>query len=191
MICSCPAEKAPRVSTARVVLADDHPFYRTGLSKMLRESGVNIVAEAGNGWAALKAVEKSSPDVVVLDQNMPGMSGDEVAQRLTSCDPPHRVIILSVSDDESDVMSALRAGASGYLLKDGPVEEIVSGIAAAAQGETFFSPRMAKMLRPHLVERERVLEDLRDEGDLLARLAYPVIVRGVGAVLDGPRPHLL
>jgi DNA-binding NarL/FixJ family response regulator len=71
-----------------VVLADDHPFYRTGLSKMLRELGVNVVAEAGNGWAALKAVEETSPDVVVLDQNMPGMSGDEVARRLTSCDPP-------------------------------------------------------------------------------------------------------
>jgi DNA-binding NarL/FixJ family response regulator len=113
---------------------------------MLRESGVDVLAEAGNGWAALKAVEETSPDVVVLDQNMPGMSGDEVAQRLTSFDPPYRVIVLSVSDDEADVMAALRAGASGYFLKDGPVEEVVAGIEAAARGESFFSPRIGAML---------------------------------------------
>jgi DNA-binding NarL/FixJ family response regulator len=113
---------------------------------MLRESGVEVVAEAGNGWAALEAVEETSPDVVVLDQNMPGMSGDEVARRLTSCDPPHRVIVLSVSDDEADVMAALRAGAKGYFLKDGPVDEVVAGIEAAARGESFFSPRIGAML---------------------------------------------
>jgi two-component system nitrate/nitrite response regulator NarL len=143
-----------------VVLADDHPFYRTGLSKMLRESGVNVVAEAGNGWAALKAVEETSPDVVVLDQNMPGMSGNEVARRLTSCDPPHRVIVLSVSDDESDVMAALRAGASGYFLKDGPVEEVVAGIEAAARGESYFSPRIGAMLLRRMRERREVPVDM-------------------------------
>jgi two-component system, NarL family, nitrate/nitrite response regulator NarL len=143
-----------------VVLADDHPFYRTGLSKMLRESGVDIVAEAGNGWAALKAVEDTSPDVVVLDQNMPGMSGDEVARRLTSCEPPYPVIILSVSDDETDVMSALRAGASGYFLKDGPVEEVVAGIEAAARGESYFSPRIGAMLLRRMRERREVPVDM-------------------------------
>jgi two-component system nitrate/nitrite response regulator NarL len=127
---------------------------------MLRESGVNIVAEAGNGWAALKAVEETSPDVVVLDQNMPGMSGDEVARRLTSCDPPHRVIVLSVSDDEVDVMAALRAGASGYFLKDGPVEEVVAGIEAAARGESYFSPRIGAMLLRRMRERREVPVDM-------------------------------
>ena len=126
---------------------------------MLRESGVNIVAEAGNGWAALKAVEDTSPDVVVLDQNMPGMSGDEVAARLTSCEPPYPVIILSVSDDETDVMSALRAGASGYFLKDGPVEEVVAGIEAAARGESFFSPRIGAMLLRRMREQREVPVD--------------------------------
>jgi two-component system nitrate/nitrite response regulator NarL len=142
-----------------VVLADDHPFYRTGLSKMLRESGVDVVAEAGNGWAALKAVDETSPDVVVVDQNMPGMSGDEVAERLTSCDPPYRVIVLSVSDDEMDVMAALRAGASGYFLKDGPVEEVVAGIEAAARGESFFSPRIGAMLLRRMREQREVPVD--------------------------------
>jgi DNA-binding NarL/FixJ family response regulator len=155
-----PGCEVPGMSTSRVVLADDHPFYRTGLSKMLRESGVNIVAEAGNGWAALKAVEETSPDVVVLDQNMPGMTGDEVARRLTSCDPPHRVIVLSVSDDLMDVMAALRAGASGYFLKDGPVEEVVAGIEAAARGESFFSPRIGAMLLRRMREQRHVPVDM-------------------------------
>jgi DNA-binding NarL/FixJ family response regulator len=127
---------------------------------MLRESGVDVVAEAGNGWAALKAVEEKSPDVVVLDQNMPGMSGDEVARRLTSCDPPHRVIVLSLSDDELDVMAALRAGASGYFLKDGPVEEVVAGIEAAARGESYFSPRIGAMLLRRMRERREVHVDM-------------------------------
>jgi DNA-binding NarL/FixJ family response regulator len=127
---------------------------------MLRESGVDVVAEAGNGWAALKAVEATSPDVVVLDHNMPGMSGDEVARRLTSCDPPHRVIVLSVSDDEADVMAALRAGASGYFLKDGPVEEVVAGIEAAARGESYFSPRIGAMLLRRMRERREVPVDM-------------------------------
>ena len=148
------------MSTSRVVLADDHPFYRQGMSKMLTECGVNVVAEAGNGWAALRAVEEASPDVVVLDQNMPGMSGDEVTERLTSWDPPHRVIVLSVSDDEADVMSALRAGASGYFLKDGPVEEVVAGIHAVAQGESFFSPRIGAMLLRRMREQREVPIDV-------------------------------
>src|SRR5919106_6973854 len=149
------------MSTSRVVLVDDHPFYRTGLAKMLRASGVDVVAEAGNGWTALEAVEETSPDVVVLDQNMPGMSGDEVARRLTSCDPPYRVIILSVSDDEADVMAALRAGASGYFLKDGPVEEVVAGIEAVARGESFFSPRIGAMLLRRMREQREVPIEVR------------------------------
>jgi DNA-binding NarL/FixJ family response regulator len=144
------------VATSRVVLADDHPCYRQGLAKLLTESGVQVVAEAGNGWAALKAAEDTEPDVVVLDLSMPGLSGEEVTRRLTSCEPPHRVLVLSVSESEADVVAALNAGASGYFLKDGPVEEVVAGIGAVAAGESFFSPRIGAMLL------RRVRED-RDE----------------------------
>jgi DNA-binding NarL/FixJ family response regulator len=144
------------VSTHRVVLADDHPCYRQGLTRLLTESGVDVVAEAGNGWAALRAVASTSPDVVVLDLKMPGLSGAEVTRRLTSCDPPHRVLVLSVSASEADVASALRSGASGYFLKEGPVEEVVAGIAAVAEGESFFSPRIAAMLLRRMREREQV-----------------------------------
>jgi DNA-binding NarL/FixJ family response regulator len=151
-----PGWQVPGMSTPRVVLADDHPFFRQALSKMLRASGVDVVAEAGNGWAALRAVEETSPDVVVLDLNIPGVSGEEVARRLTSSDPPHRVIVLSVSDCEADVTAALRAGASGYFLKDGPVDEVVAGIEAVAQGESFLSPRIGAMLLRRIRERSEV-----------------------------------
>ncbi len=142
------------MSNHRVVVADDHPFYRQALAKMLTESGVDVVGEAGNGWAALRAVERRAPDVVLLDLNLPGLSGAEVTRRLTSCSPPHRVLVLAVSTSEDDVTSVLRAGATGYLLKDGPVEDVVAGIGAAARGESLFSPRIGAMLLRKIRERE-------------------------------------
>jgi DNA-binding NarL/FixJ family response regulator len=148
------------MSTSRVVLADDHPCYRQGLSKLLTESGIDVVAEAGNGWAALKAVESTSPDVAVVDLRMPGLSGAEVTRRLTSDDPPHRVLVLSVSASEADVTAALHAGARGYFLKDGPVDEVVAGIHAVAQGESLFSPRIGAMLLRRMREREQVPGDI-------------------------------
>lgn len=146
---------AQGVSTSRVVLADDHPCYRQGLAKLLRESGVEVVAEAGNGWAALKAVESTSPDVVALDLSIPGPSGAEVTRRLTQRIPPQPVIVLSVSAEEEDVRAALLAGASGYFLKDGPVGDVVAGIDAAVGGESHFSPRIASMLLRRVRARER------------------------------------
>lgn len=148
------------MSASRVVLADGHPFYRQWLAKLLTESGVEVVAEAGNGWAALKAAEATSPDVVVLDQNMPGFSGAEITRRLTSCDPPHRVLVLSASDSEADVTTALAAGARGYFLKDGPVDDVVAGIAAVSAGESFFSPRVGAMLLRRMRRRQEVPRDV-------------------------------
>jgi DNA-binding NarL/FixJ family response regulator len=130
----------------RVVLVDDHPVYRQGLAKLLVECGVDVVAQAGNGVDALKIVEDTAPDVVVMDLNMPGMSGVEVTRRLTERTPASRVLVVSVSAQEDDVTEAILAGASGYVLKDGPVEEVVAGIQAAAAGESLISPRVASML---------------------------------------------
>jgi DNA-binding NarL/FixJ family response regulator len=141
------------VAPIRVVIADDHPSYRQGLARLLSASGIEVAAEAGNGWAALRAVEREAPHVAVLDLHMPGMSGTEVTRRLTAGSPPHRVIIMSVSSDEADVDAALRAGASGYLLKDGPVEDVVAGIRAVASGESLFSPKIGSMLLRRLRER--------------------------------------
>jgi DNA-binding NarL/FixJ family response regulator len=116
----------------RVVLADDHRRYREGLARLLRASGVDIVAEVPNGAAAIRAVLETAPDVALIDLNMPGVSGAEVARRLAERAPRSRVLMLSVSALEDDISDAMRAGATGYVLKDRPVEEVVEAIRAAA-----------------------------------------------------------
>jgi DNA-binding NarL/FixJ family response regulator len=140
----------------RVVIADDHPFYRQGLARLLSQSGVEVVGQASNGPAAIELVEQTAPDVAVVDLNMPGMSGVEVTRRLNERMPASRVLVVSVSAQEEDVTEAILAGASGYVLKDGPVEEVVAGIRAAAAGESLLSPRIAGTLLDRISDREQV-----------------------------------
>jgi DNA-binding NarL/FixJ family response regulator len=135
----------------RVVLVDDHPVYRLGLAKLLREQGIDVVADVSNGEAAIPAAEELAPDVLVMDLRMPGMSGLEATRRVTERAPATRVLVLSVSAQEADVTEALLAGAMGYVLKEQPVEEIVAGIRATAAGQSMISPRIATIL----VERVR------------------------------------
>src|SRR5918998_1608796 len=89
-------------TTLRVVIADDHPFYRDGLAKLLHSNGIDVAAQAANGEAAIRAVEETAPDVVVMDLNMPGMSGLEATRQLTEIAPHTRVLVLSVSAQEDD-----------------------------------------------------------------------------------------
>jgi two-component system NarL family response regulator len=135
-------------------LVDDHPFYRHGLSTLLERSGIEVVGEASNGVAALEVVEQTAPDVVVMDLNMPRLSGVEATRRMTQQNPATKVLVLSVSAEEEDVVDAIMAGARGYLLKDGPVEEVVAGIQAAASGECLISPKIAATLMTRVRERE-------------------------------------
>ena len=150
---------APR-GILRVVIADDHPFYRQGLARLLSQSGVEVVGQASNGPAAIELVEQTAPDVAVVDLNMPGMSGVEVTRRLIERMPASRVLVVSVSAQEDDVTEAMLAGASGYVLKDGPVEEVVAGIRAAAAGESLLSPRIAGTLLDRIKDRERAQPEL-------------------------------
>jgi DNA-binding NarL/FixJ family response regulator len=136
----------PSSEPLRIMLVDDHPVYRAGLARLLRESGLDVIAELPNGEAALEAVEEMAPDVVVMDLNMPGMSGLEATRRLVAQSPATRVLVVSVSAQEADVTDAILAGASGYILKESPVEEVVAGIRAAAAGQSLISPRIATML---------------------------------------------
>jgi DNA-binding NarL/FixJ family response regulator len=134
----------------RVVLADDHPVYREGLATLLREQGIDVVADVPNGDAAIQAVVEMAPDVVVMDLNMPGISGLEATRRLSELAPASRVLVLSVSAQEADVTDAILAGAIGYVLKDGPMEQIVAAIRAAAAGQSVISPRIATFLMQHV-----------------------------------------
>jgi DNA-binding NarL/FixJ family response regulator len=144
----------------RVVIADDHPFYRDGLAKLLHANGIDVAAQAANGEAAIRAVEETAPDVVVMDLNMPGMSGLEATRQLTEVAPMTRVLVLSVSAQEDDVTEAILAGASGYVLKESPVEEVVAGIQAAAAGQALISPRVATLLLGRLREQAQAQRDV-------------------------------
>ena len=149
-----PEQAGPSPEPLRVIIADDHPFYRQGLSDLLTKSGIEVVGEAADGQAAIQLAGEVAPDVVVMDLNMPGLSGAEATRRLTERNPSARVLVLSVSAEEADVTDAILAGAMGYVLKDSPVEEVVAGIAAAAKGESLISPRIASQLIRKIRDRE-------------------------------------
>src|SRR5918992_1827512 len=149
-----PEQAGPSPEPLRVVIADDHPFYRQGLAELLTKSGVEVVGEAPDGPAAISVATEKAPDVVVMDLNMPGLSGAEATRLLTERNPSARVLVLSVSAEEVDVTDAILAGAMGYVLKDSPVEEVVAGIKAAARGESLISPRIATQLMRRIRARE-------------------------------------
>jgi DNA-binding NarL/FixJ family response regulator len=124
---------------------DDHAFYRSGLRGMLAAEGL-VVTEAASGAAAVDAVRRDAPDVVLMDVHMPGVSGIDATRALGGAAPGVPVVMLTVSADERDVVAAVRAGARGYVLKDAAVEEIVASIRAAAAGEALVSPRVTAAL---------------------------------------------
>ena len=122
---------------------DDHDLFRTGLRNLLEEQGVQVVGECENGTDALRAVREVAPDVVVMDLNMPGISGVEATRQISMVAPLTRVLVLTISDQDSDVMDAILAGACGYLLKDSSIQDLMAGIRAASLGESLISPNIA------------------------------------------------
>ena len=126
----------------RVLVVDDHDLFRTGLRALLEEEGFEV-ADAVSGVAAVRRVASLAPDVVVMDMNMPGMDGVEATRHVTEAAPHTSVLMLTIATDDVRVIEALRAGASGYMLKDAPLEEIAAGIRAAAAGQSAISPRVA------------------------------------------------
>jgi DNA-binding NarL/FixJ family response regulator len=127
----------------RVLLVDDHDLFRSGLRNLLEEQDIEIVGEAATGTEAVTSVRELTPDVVVMDLNMPGMGGVEATRHIAEVSPLTRVVMLTISDEDSDVLDAILAGACGYLLKDASIQELVSGIRAASQGESLISPHIA------------------------------------------------
>jgi len=136
------AEERPP-ETLRVLLVDDHDLFRNGLRNLLEEQGVVVVGEASGGAEAIRSVRELTPDVVIMDLNMPGVGGVEATRQITSISPLTRVVVLTISDQDADVMDAVLAGACGYLLKDASVHELMRGIASAAVGESLISPHIA------------------------------------------------
>ena len=129
--------------SVRVLLVDDHDLFRTGLRNLLEERGVQVSGEAGSGEEAVRLVAELAPEVVVMDLHMPGISGIEAIKQIAANAPLTRVLVLTISDQDEDVLHAILAGACGYLLKDASVEELIRGIEAAAVGEALVSPAIA------------------------------------------------
>ncbi len=138
-----PATEGRAVETLRVLIVDDHDLFRTGLRNLLEEQGVHVAGEAGSGGEAVRAVREIAPDVVVMDLNMPGMGGVEATRHIAAIAPLTRVLVLTISDEDADVLDAIMAGACGYLLKDSSIHELMAGIEAASRGESLISPGIA------------------------------------------------
>jgi len=131
------------MSRLRIVIADDQPMMRAGFKAVLESTGeIQVVAEAADGEAAVRAARQHDPDVVLMDIRMPVMDGIEATRRL----PRHRVLILTTFGLDEYIIDALRAGASGFLLKDAPTEDVLGAVRAVAAGDAVLSPAVTRQL---------------------------------------------
>ena len=131
----------------RIVIADDHSLIRRGVQSLVEDMhDIQVVGEADDGHMALALVEQAKPDVLLIDINMPGLTGIQVAEQLTAQNTPTRIIILSMYSDEDVVRQALRSGAKGYLLKRSILEELVLAIRSVHDGKAYFSPEIAHLV---------------------------------------------
>jgi two-component system nitrate/nitrite response regulator NarL len=133
----------------RIVVVDDHTLFRRGIISLLsHEAGFAVVGEASDGFEGIRTVLAQKPDVVLLDLNMPGISGLDTLSAILQDAPETQVVMLTVSEDAEDLVTALRNGAQGYLLKNIDSEFLVRSLRRAAQGESVISPEMAgKLMR--------------------------------------------
>lgn len=172
--------------TLRIVIADDHPVVRGGLRALIETiDGLEVVGEAADGEAAVREVQLTSPDVVLMDVRMPGLDGVEATRRIRTVAPDTGVLMLTMYDDDATVFTSMQAGARGYLLKGAEQEEIVGAIRAVVAGQVIFGPGIAgKVLGyfaasparvhdafPQLTEREREILDLLAAGHRTAAIA--------------------
>jgi DNA-binding NarL/FixJ family response regulator len=193
------------LSKLRILIGDDHTLMRQGLRKILEERREwEIVAEAGDGRAAVQHAVALEPDVVVLDIGMPLLSGIEATAQITRKVPSVGVLILSMHADEAYVSQAVRAGARGYLLKDSAGADLISAIAAVANGKSFFSPPVARVVLDDyarrlaergldrydsLSEREREVFQLVAEGQSTKEIAGVLSVSPT--TVETHRAHIL
>ena len=135
------------MSTVRVLVVDDHPVVRGGVVGWLAaQPDIDVVGEAADGLEALAAVAEHEPDVVLMDLRMPRMDGVAATERIAAANPAVRVLVLTTYDTDADIVRAVEAGASGYLLKDTPLPQLADAVRAAARGETVLAPPVAARL---------------------------------------------
>jgi two-component system, NarL family, response regulator NreC len=153
------------VSQIRILLADDHTILRSGLRLLLdQQPDFKVVAEANNGREAVELVDEEHPDVAVLDIGMPQLNGIEATQQIVSKESQTKVVILSMHADEGYVLRALKAGARAYILKNSAEADLIRAVRTVADGKSFFSPVISKMLLEDYVRqiRDKHVEDSYD-----------------------------
>ena len=176
----------------RVLLVDDHTLFRKGLAELLEQRGeIRVVGMAGNGDAALGLLAEASPDVVITDLNMPPQGGIALLRRIRAQNWRGPVLILTVSDAEDDLASAMRAGAQGYLLKDMEPDDVVDAVQRAVRGETVVAPTMTMKLVNLLqggappAEKADALKQLTArEREILDYLAQGLSNKAIARALD-------
>jgi len=184
------------VKKIRILLADDHTVMRRGLRLLLESRPeFGVVAEASDGRQAVEQAEATQPDVAVMDIAMPNLSGIEAAQRINAAWPQIAIVILSMHSDEGYVLRALKAGARAYILKNSAEADLIRAVRTVAEGKSFFSPVISKMLLEDYVRqvREKQVEDSYDlltprEREILQLLAEGKTNKEVATVL-GLSPH--
>jgi DNA-binding NarL/FixJ family response regulator len=167
----------------RVLVVDDHPVVRGGLVGWLdAEDDLSVVGEAGDGLEALARVAESSPDVVLMDLRMPRMDGVTATGRIAAAHPGVRVLVLTTYDTDADIVRAVEAGATGYLLKDVPLPQLADAVRAAARGETVLAPPVAARLVSRL-RAPAVEEPTARELDVLRGVARGLTNADIGREL--------
>ena len=152
----------------RVLLVDDHTLFRSGISALLAsQDDIEVVGEAGEGSEALKLVQTLQPDIMLLDLNMPGLSGLEVLKLTLEDNPQQAVIMLTLSEESDDLLRALQFGAKGYLLKNSDVDYLVNALRLVVQGGTAIHPDMTSCLVAGL--RQLKKEDVDEKEHLTPR----------------------
>lgn len=136
--------RGSEAAAVSVVVADDHPLWRDAVARDLADAGMSVVATADDGPSAVNRTKATRPDVLVLDLNLPGMRGHEVCAALGSLTT--RVLVLSASGEQQDVLEAVKAGATGYLVKSASRDEIVAAVRATARGEAVFTAGLAGLV---------------------------------------------
>ena len=135
------------MTAIRLLIVDDHPIMRDGLRGVFRgDEDFEVTGEASDGAEAIQLAQVPQPDVILMDLRMPGMGGVEAITRLRELGHPARVLILTTYDTDRDVLPALEAGATGYLLKDAPRDELIRPVRAAHQGQSVLAPTVASTL---------------------------------------------
>lgn len=175
----------------RILIVDDHSTFRLGLGALLNSvPGFTVVGEAATGTEAIAAVARLGPDVVVMDLNLPDLGGIEATERIVRVHKGMNVLVLTMFDDEEHVLSAVQAGALGYVLKTARQEEIVRAVHAVAEGEVIFGRPVAAQVRdifadvparrpgeiPRLTAREREVLSLLVQGKSNAAIAHILVV---------------